>query len=1052
MAEQEQSAEQIFGAALDLPPEQRSAYLVRACRESPELRTLVEQLLADYKRMGTFLDHAAVPNSATNPDTTLTPDSLGLPAGFSLGRYTILDPLGAGGMGAVYRARDQRLERDVAIKILSRGVLVDENARRRFRREALALAKLGHAHIAAIYDVGEHDGIDFIAMECVPGETLAATVRSGPLSIKDATSIALQIAQALEEAHEHGVIHRDLKPANVMITPRRQVKVLDFGIAKLLATHPNATASIDTTLLAGTPLYMSPEQAEGRAVDARTDLWSLGVLYAEILTGKNPFAASGTIAVLNRIVYDTPTPLHTLRPDPAPSVQPDTLPDAQRIVTRALQKDPSARFHTASEMAADLSTLLASFTATPVPRLSRRSRRSLFAIASAVLVLLIAAGLWLHHRSSAERWASEEALPQMQSLLSQNQPLAAFLLWQKAHSYTPSDHQLQRFADDNTSTISIASSPAHATVEVQDYATPNGQWYKLGVTPLNAARIPNGILRWKVSKPGYAEILAAPPTHANMSFDLDAAHRAPPGMVYAPGGPWNDFVGFVGLLGPYKVPPFYVDRHEVTNVDFQRFVDSGGYQNKRLWPAEFLQRNGNTTRKLSFDEAIALFRDTTGRPGPSTWIAGHFPEGQATLPVTGVSWFEAAAYAAFVGKSLPAISQWFQIAPQDLGNSVVPASNIGGQRGLAPVESFKGLGPLGTYDTAGNAREWIWNTVDEDRRFILGGAWNSPNYFYYEGDAVDPFDRSATNGFRCVRNLAPMPADALQPVHRVLRDFSHFKPATDSVFNAYKLLYDYPNVPFDTTPGGIVRETEDWREEKVTFNTGYRGERMSAYLFLPKHVRPPFQTVLFFPSARVLFLDGSDNGRQLGDLQFFDYILQSGRAVMYPIYQDTYERKVHFYMPGASQFIQITTDQYKDAARSLDYLATRPDIDSTRVAYLGVSMGAAQGVINAELMQNRLKTAVLLDGGYFLDPPVTGADQAEFATRLKIPVLMVNGRYDYVFAVEPAQNPLFNMLATPPADKRHVLLDTAHDVTNRRPELTHTVLDWLDKYLGRVSY
>src|SRR6185312_6730242 len=175
------------------------------------------------------------------------------------------------------------------------------------------------------------------------------------------------------------------------------------------------------------------------------------------------------------------------------------------------------------------------------------------------------------------------------------------------------------------------------------------------------------------------------------------------------------------------------------------------------------------------------------------------------------------------------------------------------------------------------------------------------------------------------------------------------------------------------------------------------------------------------------------------------------RAVMYPIYQNTYERKVNFYMPGASQVIQLTTDQYKDAARSLDYLSTRQDIDSSRFAYLGVSMGAAQGVINAELMQHHLKTAVWLDGGYFLDPPVPGGDQAEFATRLKIPVLMVNGKYDYVFAVEPAQNPLFNMLATPPADKRHVLLDTAHDVTDRRPELVREVLDWLDKYLGRVG-
>ncbi|HEX4156340.1 MAG TPA: protein kinase [Acidobacteriaceae bacterium] len=1047
MAEQEQSAEQIFGAALDLPPEQRSAYLVRACGESTELRTLVEQLLIDYRRMGGFLDDPFISSSGeTAVTSTTSAAAIGFAPGFTLGRYRIIEPLGAGGMGTVYRARDAKLEREVAIKILSPGVLSDEATRHRFRREALALAKLGHSHIAAIYDVSEQDSIDFIVMECVAGQTLAALLRSGPLSVKDATSIAWQIAEALEEAHERGVIHRDLKPANIMITPKGQVKVLDFGIAKLLAPRSGdaATASVETAFLAGTPLYMSPEQAEGRTVDARTDLWSLGVLYSEALTGRNPFLASGTIAILNRIVHEAPTPVRELRPEVG--VEP------AEIVARALEKDPAERYPSAAQMAGALSAVLASFSGAPLlAQPPRRSRSALVAAASALLLLLIAAGAWLYHRVSLQRWAGEDALPQMQTLLSRSQPLAAFLLWQKAHSYIPNDPQLQRFADDNIATVSITSSPAGATVEVKDYATPDAKWYSLGATPLRSVRLPQGNLRWKVSKSGSGTIIAAPPTTAEMSFDLDAAHRAPAGMVYSPGGRWVDYVGFIGLLGPYNIPPFYVDRHEVTNRDFQHFVDSGGYQNKQFWPAEFIQQDGKAGRKLTFDQAIALFRDTTDRPGPSTWVAGHYPEGQADLPVTGVSWFEAAAYAAFAGKSLPVVAQWFQIAPSDLGGAIVPASNIGRQRGLAPVESYKGLGPLGTYDAAGNAREWVWNTVDNDRRFILGGAWNSPNYFYYEGDAIQPFDRSATNGFRCVRNLAPMDAAALQPVHRVVRDFSHFKPSPESVFNAYKLLYAYPNIPFDAVAGGIVRETEDWREEKVTFNTGYRGERMSAYLFLPKHVRPPFQTVLFFPSARIFYIHSNDNGRNLGDMQFFDYILQSGRAVMYPIYENTYERKVHFYMPGASQFIQITTDQFKDAARSLDYLATRPDIDSSRIAYLGVSMGAAQGVINAELLQNRLKTAILLDGGYFLDPPVPGGDQAEFATRLKIPVLMVNGRYDYVFALELAQNPLFNMLATPPADKRHVLLDTPHDVTEQRPQLVHAVLDWLDKYLGPIG-
>ena len=196
---------------------------------------------------------------------------------------------------------------------------------------------------------------------------------------------------------------------------------------------------------------------------------------------------------------------------------------------------------------------------------------------------------------------------------------------------------------------------------------------------------------------------------------------------------------------------------------------------------------------------------------------------------------------------------------------------------------------------------------------------------------------------------------------------------------------------------GVVKETADWREEKVSFDTAYRGERMSAYLFLPKKVRPPYQTVLFFPSARMMFIPDNKNGRELGDIKFFDYIVQSGRAVMYPIYEDTYERRVKFSLPRGAQNMQMTTDWYKDAARSLDYLATRPDIDSSKLAYMGVSMGSVEGIIFPTLLQDRLKTAVLLDGGYFLDPPPPGGDQADFAPRMKMPVLMVNGRYDFTF-------------------------------------------------------
>jgi serine/threonine protein kinase/formylglycine-generating enzyme required for sulfatase activity len=1006
MANQERSAEETLGAALDLPAEQRSAWLAQA-NGGPSQVPVAGRILT---------------------------------AGHKLGRYTVIEPIGSGGMGAVYRARDEKLERDVAIKILSPGLVTGDEAHRRFRKEALALAKLSHPHIAAVYDVGEQEGVDYLVMECVPGQTLAAKLRSGPLAVEDATSIVLEIAGALEEAHEQGVIHRDLKPANVMITPKGHVKVLDFGIAKLLSpSTPDATASLETGCLIGTPLYMSPEQAKGNAVDARTDLWSLGVIYYELLAGRTPFQGEGNIAVLHAIIESPPASLREFRPD-APQL-------ASQIICRALEKDPANRYQSASEVLRETSDLLSRTASRSHDVAAKRRSRAVALSAIVALLLTIAAGVWFFHFTSKRQWAREEAIPQITSLIADRKPLAAFDVLQEAEKYLPSDPQLKQIADQNTLTSSMTSSPLGATVAIQDYSTPDASWRRIGETPLKAVRLPKGYFRWKISKPGVGELVKGLPVQKSMDFALDALQSSPNGMVPVPGQNFVDSVDFIGFFGPYKLPPYYIDRFEVTNRDYQEFVDSGGYENKAYWKEKFIWGG----RELSWIEAMAGFRDTTNRPGPAGWVAGHYADGQADFPVSGVSWYEASAYAAFTGKSLPVVAQWYMAAPSDVARYIVPASNIT-TNGLAPVGAYKGVGPYGTYDMAGNVREWVASADDSDHRFILGGSWKSPAYLYYDPEALSPFDRSDGNGFRCVKNTSPLPEAALTPIKRVAaRDFSSYKPVSDDVFHAYQLIYAYPNAPLHETDDGVVKETADWREEKVTIDTGYRGERMAVYLFLPKKVRPPYQTVLFFPSARVEFIANNKGGTALGDIGFFDYIVQSGRAVVYPIYQDTYERRLQYSLPRGSQAIQLTTDRYKDAARSLDYLATRPDIDSSRLAYLGVSMGSAEGLIYTTLLQDRLKTAVFLDGGYFLDPPPPGGDQADFAPRMKKPVLMVNGRYDYTFSLELSQNPMFTMLGTPKEDKQHIVLETPHDVTEQRPQLVKAVLDWLDRYLGPVN-
>ncbi|HEX4004892.1 MAG TPA: protein kinase [Acidobacteriaceae bacterium] len=960
--------------------------------------------------------------------------------GQQVGHYRIEALLGAGGMGTVYRAVDLRLDRAVALKVLQAATLGwDPQARERFRREARALARLNHPHIATVHDVGEQDGVDYLVMELVAGESLAERLVRGPLEVREATRVGAEAAEALAEAHRQGVIHRDMKPANVMVSPQGHAKVLDFGLAKLLAA-PDATQSMgETRGVVGTPLYMSPEQVMERPVDARTDIWSLGALLYEALTGRPAFRREHTAGILRAITEERTQPVRSLRPEVPAGVE--------AVVERALRKEPGERYATAAEMAEELRTALESMSGATVAHVQAASRQSwakgLAVGAAVVLVAAAAAGVVGYRRIAERRWALDEAVPQMEAQVEGRRPLAAFALLTRAERVLPGNAELAGFATENTMTAAVTSDPAGAGVEIQDYLTPAGPWLALGTTPLARVRIPKGYFRWRLTRPGKAAVVMAPETAEKMEFPLGAMDAAPAGMVYVPADDWRSYEAFIGWLGPYPLPAFDVDRYEVTNGEYQKFVDAGGYANRAYWPAEF-PREGKT---IAWAEGMAMFRDGSGRPGPATWAAGHYPEGKGDYPVGGLSWYEAAAYAAWAGKSLPVLGQWEEIAGSDM-SYIVQESNIGTTE-LAAAGAYPGVGIYGTYDTAGNVREWVANTADEELRFILGGSWRSPGYLSVNPEALSPWDRSDGNGFRCVRNLGAVPAAAAAPVRRVTRDFAQYKPVSDAVFQAYELLYAYPKTALNAKVEGVVQETADWKEEKVTFDTAYDGTRMAAYLFLPKRVQPPYQTVLFFPSARVMFQ--APDSSHLGDEQFFDYIVQSGRAVMYPVYQDTYERRLTFSLPGASQRIGLTTEWYKDAARALDYLATRKDIDNSRLAYLGVSMGAAEGVIVSTLLEDRLKTVIYLDGGYFMDTPPRGGDQADFVPRMKKPVLMVNGRYDYTFPVDRAQDPLFAMLGTPAGDKEHVVLETPHDVTEQRPLLVKAVLGWLDKYLGRVG-
>ena len=370
-------------------------------------------------------------------------------------------------------------------------------------------------------------------------------------------------------------------------------------------------------------------------------------------------------------------------------------------------------------------------------------------------------------------------------------------------------------------------------------------WRHIGTSPIKDVPLPRGYFVWKAAKPGFAETTGAAPTWGSVvSLRLAPEGEVPDGMVLVPGADsLGGMIGIANVEGPHD--PYFIDRYEVTNRQFKQFVDQGGYQKREYWKTPFV-RDG---KPVSWDEAMAVFRDTTGRPGPSTWEGGTFPTGNDDLPVVGVSWYEAAAYAAFVGKSLPTNSHWFLAADIRVSPLLIPVSNFAG-KGLARVGSYPSIGPFGTYDMAGNAQEWSWNETDAGFRFILGGAWSSPTYQFNQPDAKPPFDRGASNGFRCALYPTPPRPSLLAPIRRSFRDYSVEKPVGDEAFRVIRGAYAYAPRELKASVDEVDDTSPYWKKEKVSFAGAYEDVRLTAFVFLPKNTEPALSGIGVSPQRR----------------------------------------------------------------------------------------------------------------------------------------------------------------------------------------------------------
>jgi eukaryotic-like serine/threonine-protein kinase len=964
-----------------------------------------------------------------------------------ISHYKVIEKLGEGGMGEVYLAEDLKLERKVAIKFLPQHLTKDKENLERFEREAKAAAALNHPNIVTIYEIAEDDDQTFIVMEYIDGESLRDKINRGISNLDEIISLCKQICEGLQEAHKAGIVHRDIKPENILIDKNDRVKILDFGLAKLKGV---SKLTKETSTL-GTIHYMSPEQIQGIEVDHRSDIWSLGVVLYEMLTGELPFKGDYEQAVTYAILNEDPQ-FETAKLKAAP----DAL---VTLLKRLLIQDLSLRASSVSEFKTELIKIHDQLSGERKVEMSRYFKPKF--IVPVGLIVLLASLFFIYQiqRMNRIRWAKDVALPKIQELISAGgadvNNIEAYNLAMEAADYIPKDPVLKKRLEDVTGIISVTTEPPGVKIYRKPFNNTEQEWKFIGVSPIDSMRMPAYLYHWKFEMPGYETLYRQFWSRGSMDFRTGKHPAGSYACTMIKQGSQPDNMIYIPETD--NIPAFFINKYEVTNKQFKEFIDRGGYQNKNFWKIPFLK---NST-EISWQDALREFRDATGRPGPAPWVAGSYPEGEDNMPVNGISWYEAAAYAEFAEKSLPTVYHWGAARKGSLGmisHLFYSMCNFG-EKGPVPIGTTKAMTQFGVYDMAGNVREWCWNESDRGR-CIRGGAWNDVHYMYSSVTQADQFDRSLKNGIRCV--IYPEKGDISDSLFASIkpsrpRDFYKEKPVSDKIFEIYKDMFSYDKVDLNVTVEETKENPNNWIHEKISFSAAYENERILIHLFLPKNSTPPYQTVIYFPGSGSVFVPSSKDIEEYYEFSWnLSYLVKNGRAVVYPVYKGTFERQdgipnsLHYWYNDSHEFRDYQVKIVKDFKRVIDYLETRPDIDTEKLAYYGFSWGGILGSM-IPAVEDRIKIAIINAGGLemYYGKPRPEIDYINYVSRVTIPTLMLHGRYDANVSFENAAKPMFDLLGTPDKDKKLIVYETDHIIPMK--ELIKESLNWLDRYFGPVE-